>query len=408
MRVLAEKKGLTLDISIDPGVPDRLMIDGPHLNQILINLLGNAVKFTHKGGVRLMIARLREVNDTVMLRMTVADSGIGIPPGLRKTIFQPFERGRSEDRDRIAGTGLGLAITHRLIDMMGGTISLVDQNAPGTTFEITLPALRADEHQTMEPPVPIEPVSATAVRPLRILVAEDTPASQLVIRTMLEKRGHHVTLADDGQMAVDHAMCDDFDLVLLDIQMPHKDGYEAAAEIRRLPGQRGVVPVVALSAQAFVTDRQRAIEAGFDEHLAKPVRPAELGNLLVRVAEGAFARQPMVPALPETEPDMLAELREACGPDLFMSLLGVAVQSLGDDRAAMRGAYEASDFVAVRRFAHKLAGVLGQYGSLRAARTASAVETAEDAVLHQRLEALDAVVEEVLANLEKRQMLLAA
>ena len=406
--VLANKKGLSLDLTLDEHLPDRLMLDAPHLNQILINLLGNAVKFTREGQVALSVSLVEKKEGAVQIRFRIADTGIGIPDSMRARIFEPFERGRSADRDRIAGTGLGLAITHRLVAMMGGEITLGEQVGPGTTFDIRLWCQRAAD--VAWPEVSLSPVQAraepavrTASRPLRILVAEDTPASQLVIRTMLEKRGHHVVLTEDGQAAVEEATAADFDLVLLDIQMPRKSGYEACADIRRLPGPRGAVPAVALSAQAFVTDRQKALEIGFDDYLAKPVRPDELGRLLERVGEGAFKRDPFIPLPDDGEPDMLAELETICDASVFRHLLSTAVANIRSDHAGLTDAVIRQDLEAARRSAHKLVGVLGQYGSRMAAHTASAVETAQAAALPERLAALDTVVERTLIALDDRR-----
>ena len=402
MSVLAEKKGLTLDLTIADAVPDYVLLDGPHLNQVLINLLGNAVKFTKIGHVSLEVGYLPASTGGQELRFLISDTGIGIPPAMRASIFQPFERGRSGDRDQIAGTGLGLAITARFVHMMSGRISLLDHSGPGTTFEVVLPTELATKPE-LASPQPTEKPDMRPVRALNILVAEDTPASQLVIGTMLEKLGHRVTMACDGQMAVDLLGSDDFDLGILDIQMPHKSGLEAVGEVRHLPGRRGTIPIVALSAQAFHTDRQEALEAGFDDHLSKPIRQEDLNRLLHRVIDGAFVRAPAAIEGPTEEPDMLAELEEVCGAVVFNQLLGTAIENIEADHKRMAAALEAGAFTSVRSAAHKLAGVLGQYGSRHGAITASLVEKSDDDMLPQRVEALVGEISRTLETLRQRR-----
>lgn len=402
MSVLAERKGLKLNLAIADSVPGYLLLDGPHLNQVLINLLGNAVKFTRTGHVSLEVSALPSGTGGQELRFVIADTGIGIPPSMRASIFQPFERGRSGDRDQIAGTGLGLAITARFVDMMNGRIRLLDQPGPGTTFEVVLPAEVASKPELVSPQTTEKP-EMRPVRALHILVAEDTPASQLVIRTMLEKLGHKVTMASDGQMAVDFLGSDDFDLGILDIQMPHKSGLEVVGEVRQLSGRRGAIPIVALSAQAFHTDRQEALEAGFDDHLSKPIRQEDLNRLLHRVNEGAFERAPQVIEEPVAEPDILAELEEVCGAVVFNQLLGTAIENIETDHQRVATALEAGAFPSVRNAAHKLAGVLGQYGSRRGAIAASLVENSDDELLPQRVDALTDEIGRALETLRQRR-----
>jgi|GEM_PF-787114 len=402
MSVLAEKKGLKLHAAIADSVPGHLLLDGPHLNQVLINLLGNAVKFTKAGEVSLEVSVVAAPSGGEELRFLVSDTGIGIPPGMRKSIFQPFERGRSGDRDQIAGTGLGLAITARFVHMMGGSIRLLETAGPGTTFEVVLPAERAPQPD-LSTAQPAEKLLQRPMRMLNILVAEDTPASQLVICTMLERHGHRVTLAHDGQMALDLLRSEDFDLGILDIQMPRKSGLEAVAEVRRFSGRRGLIPIVALSAQAFHTDRQEALEAGFDEHLAKPIRQEELARLLHRVIDGAFTREALPFEDASQEPDMLAELEQVCGTEIFAHLLGTAVANIEAEHQRVSQALKGGDFDTVRRAAHKLAGVLGQYGSQSGATAASSVEKSDDGILPTQVDALFGEIAQTLDTLRQRQ-----
>lgn len=384
--VLAEKKHLALHVEVDPGLPDGILSDAARLNQILINLVGNAIKFTPSGEVRIRAELIAAADDTITFRLLVSDTGMGIPAELRKRIFQPFERSRAKDHEQISGTGLGLAITHRLVTLMGGKIRLKETEGNGTTFEIEMTCRRATAgHLSIsELSGANQPATTAPARAMRILVAEDTPASQLVIKTMLERRGHEVVVVDNGDAAVQAARAQGFDLLLLDIQMPIMTGYEVAEAIRRMPPPMGAVPMVAVSAQAFAADKARAIEAGFNENLPKPIRPADLDRLLQRVSAGDFlAPVPFIGEV-ESESEMLRELLEICEPAVFCSLLDVAAADIRKEKAALILAVAEGRGQDVRKIAHKLAGILGQYGSRQAFEAASKLEfSADDAIAAQ-------------------------
>ncbi|MCZ8187650.1 MAG: PAS-domain containing protein [Beijerinckiaceae bacterium] len=425
--VLARNKGLELSASVTEDVPQHVQLDPGHLRQVLINLMGNAVKFTPSGSVRLQVeARPSAQAGMVTLHFSISDTGIGIPEALRPTIFEPFERARLPDSQKAAGTGLGLAITRRLVTEMGGEIRLLPRQEGGTTFTFDLMVPVVEAPARSEARRNDRSASVPALRRMRILVAEDTPASRLVIQTMLEKRGHEVVATEDGCMALVEAGKGGFDLALFDIQMPGMTGYETVARLRAIPGPMGRMPAVALSAQAFQTDRQKAFESGFDDHLAKPIRPAELNDLLDRVVQGLVGRPPReaepeeVPMgvdlsqepLPadwhEDEHDPLGELEALCTPDIFRPLLETAIENIREESERLAAARASGDDIQLRRAAHKLVGILGQYHSLRAGQIAGAVEIAEAAELGSRLAALEAVNRTVLKGLEERLNRLAA
>lgn len=409
--VLAKKKNLALYVDIDPALPDGIMSDAARLNQILINLVGNAIKFTAEGEVRIRAELIATANETVGLRILVSDTGIGIPADMRKRIFQPFERSHANDREQISGTGLGLAITHRLITLMGGKIRLIEPEGRGTTFEIEMTCRRAsgDDMPAIAEPVDPKPQADTApARPMRILVAEDTPASQLVIKTMLERRGHAVVVVDNGKAAVHAASTQGFDLLLLDIQMPVMTGYEAAEAIRAMPLPMGAVPIVAVSAQAFATDRARAIQAGFNETLPKPIRPGDLDRLLQRAGAGEFSLPEIVAVDAEHESEMLKELLDMCGPTVFHSLLDVATANIHTEKAALMEAVTDGRADIARKIAHKLAGILGQYGSKQAFDAASKLEFAADDALATGAGSLGILIDATIDEMGRWRAKLAA
>ncbi|MFO0292471.1 MAG: ATP-binding protein [Rhodospirillales bacterium] len=279
-RALPGADTLAIGDAIAADVPPRVNGDAPRITQVLINLLGNAIKFTSTGLVELSVRCETDAAGARMLAFAVLDTGCGIPEEAQQRIFRPFEQGQPERMAAHQGTGLGLAICTRIADLLGGRLSLQSGVGRGSTFTFFVPLRPA-----LAPPAPkVAPVEpAGAPRPaLRVLVAEDTPASQLVIRLILERLGHSVQVVGDGLQAVEVFAPDRFDVVFLDIQMPRMDGLEAARRISRSARAAGVatLPIVGLSAFTQDADRRRAIDSGMSHYLVKPVRFADVERLM--------------------------------------------------------------------------------------------------------------------------------
>ncbi|MCA0405024.1 MAG: PAS-domain containing protein [Proteobacteria bacterium] len=417
MRVLAERKGLALNVEIDPTLPDGVEMDAARVNQVLINLIGNAIKFTPQGYVSLRVSGQVQPDGRLALDMLVQDTGSGIPPEVAERLFQPFERGMAHERGGISGTGLGLAITRRLVALMGGAVTL-EPGGIGATFRVTFVFNRA---RVSLAPVETLPVMPGAGRALHVLVAEDTPASQLVICTLLERRGHRVTLVPDGAQALAEAKRGGFDLILLDIQMPHLSGLDVVRAIRALPAPLGSVPVVALSAQVYPADRSASDEAGFDDHLGKPLRIAELDRLIQRVAHGDFWRggapleeeQEMESHGGDTDErtgirEAVSELHAMTGDAAIVELLDLALSNIDEEMGRLNEASLAADAARMRQAAHKLAGVLAQYGAASAARLAGAFERTEEANLPAQMAEVCAAIDRARAHLMESRAEVAA
>jgi len=245
--------------------------------QILTNLLGNAVKFTQAGEIRIRAFLETGNADQTYLKFSVADTGPGIPPELREQIFEPFKQGAADRLRPHAGSGLGLAICKRLAAAMNGSLELRADYFGGACFVLALP-LQTPESE-IEGGV-IELIKPIKNKSLNILVAEDTPANQLVIQLMLEGMGHTVRLVENGQLAVEAWRAGDFEVVFLDIQMPVMDGYEAARTIRGFGTTGSTVPIFALTAFTQNSDRVRALESGITDFLSKPIRARDINQLL--------------------------------------------------------------------------------------------------------------------------------
>ena len=270
---------LDIQSNIDPALPAQIVADDARLMQILTNLLGNAVKFTPSGEIRIRAFVESDAAQQPRLKFSVADTGPGIPPELREQIFEPFKQGAAERLRPHAGSGLGLAICKRLATAMNGSLELLADYHGGACFVLSLPLQTPEQEKAGGVIELAEPLESKS---LNILVAEDTPANQLVIQLMLEGMGHRVRLVENGQLAVAAWLAGDFEVVFLDIQMPVMDGYEAARKIRDSGTAGAEVPIFALTAFTQNSDRSRALESGITDFLSKPIRARDVKQLLQR------------------------------------------------------------------------------------------------------------------------------
>ena len=271
----ARQKQLGFSWTVSPGTPDFLMGDEIRLQQILLNVMGNAVKFTAAGSVTTEVSAVSVNEGRVELQFSVRDTGIGIPPEKQGLIFEPFRQLEGYMSRKYGGTGLGLAIVTRLLNLVGGRIWVESQKGAGSTFYFTVPFLLSDK------PVPprndTEAIQGPPISPLSILVAEDNDVNRLLAVRLLAKQGHMITEARTGLEALASYEQGAFDLILMDVQMADMDGFEATAQIRqRESGTGGHVPIIALTAHAIKGDRKRCLDAGMDGYLSKPIQPEEL------------------------------------------------------------------------------------------------------------------------------------
>ena len=277
---LAADRGLELRWSVDSAVPPVVVGDAGRLRQVIVNLLGNAIKFTESGSVALVVEQVRQDGQSTVLAVQVHDTGIGIPPDKMKAVFEPFTQADGSMTRRYGGTGLGLTITAQFVRLMGGDITVESEVGRGTTFAFTVklglpPAAPAAERE------PVQPARAAGVQSqqkLRVLVAEDNLVNQRLIGRLLQKWGHEVTIVSSGEQAVEATAASPFDLVLMDVQMPGMDGFEATQAIRGREAAtgRGHLTIIAITAHAMKGDRERCLEAGMDGYVSKPVEAAEL------------------------------------------------------------------------------------------------------------------------------------
>ncbi|MBF0295569.1 MAG: transporter substrate-binding domain-containing protein [Magnetococcales bacterium] len=283
MQVVAEQKGLTLGHRVATDLPEAVLGDDTRIRQILINLLGNAIKFTQQGGVEVVLTRHPDEPETLLFQVT--DSGIGIAPEQMETIFEQFTQADAGITRRYGGTGLGLTISRRLVGMMGGRIGVTSVLGQGSTFSFTLP-MRAVE-PSLSIAIPPEPLPATRPFSLNLLLAEDVEENRILFEAYLMQTPHHLVMVQDGVEAVERVQAEHFDVVVMDVQMPRMDGYTATRRIRQWERETGCapVPIIALSAHALEGEKQRSEEAGCTSYLAKPVNKKELLDRLRHVAQ---------------------------------------------------------------------------------------------------------------------------
>jgi signal transduction histidine kinase/ActR/RegA family two-component response regulator len=269
-------RGIGLRTEVAPEVPAQLLLDPTRLRQVLLNLVGNAIKFTPQGEVVIRATWADE-----QLRLEVSDTGIGIPAEHVERIFQPFVQADASTTRRFGGTGLGLTIVHRLVDAQGGAITVRSEAGKGSTFTVTLPAKATRRNNVSSGSLPVVPDASFAR--LAVLLAEDNPINEKVALKLLEHLGVKAEVARNGREAVELCADRQFDLVLMDIQMPELDGLAATRILRERHGAR--LRIAAMTANAMTEDRARAKEAGCDDFVAKPVRLEDLQKVLSRAVK---------------------------------------------------------------------------------------------------------------------------
>lgn len=262
LEIRAEKQQTNLQLELDPCLPRWVRTDSTRLRQVILNLIGNAVKFTLGGTV---VVRAR--NQGARLRVEVEDNGPGIAPEVQAAIFDRFAQADDSTTRRYGGTGLGLAISKQLVELLGGFMELDSEVGRGSTFSFEIDAPTAAQPAPSSEPSP----PCLGGRRLKILAAEDNRVNQMVLRNVLHRGGHQLAIVDDGQQALEAVRRGHFDLVLMDVQMPVMDGLEATRAIRALPGAAADTPIVALTASAITGDRERCLNAGMDSYASKPI-----------------------------------------------------------------------------------------------------------------------------------------
>ena len=359
----AREKGVGLSVAIEDAARITVRGDAGRLRQVLVNLIGNALKFTSEGGVDISVG----IDAAGDLRFAVSDTGPGISREGQASLFQMFNQVDGQASGKSGGTGLGLAISKRLVDLMGGRIGVESALAHGSTFWFTLPLRPATGDRTApagaaasQAGSPVSPQGIAPASALRILVADDNPVNQQVAAGMLRRGGHQVDVVGDGAAAIEAVAKGNYHLVLMDIEMPEMDGFEATRRIRALGSPIGAVPIIALTAHAMRGDEARCIDAGMSDYMPKPISRQRLDEAVRTWGRHAPAVD-RVERGPTIDQNTLDELIQTMGADA-----GLLFETFLSDSAvrasAIRAAAANNDKARLELELHSLSGAAGTMG----------------------------------------------
>jgi PAS domain S-box-containing protein len=381
--VRAERKGLGFDWRVVDGVPPLVSGDPVRLRQVLYNLIGNAVKFTQEGNIQVELETLPSETDEVVLRFSVNDTGMGIDPSKQESIFAPFIQADGSTTRQFGGTGLGLAISARLVELMGGRIWVESEVGQGSTFYFTARAGLARVDSNVASPQG-ETVSDNdlALRPLKVLLVEDNQINRKLVKVILEKRGHSVAAANNGEEALVKMGAGQFDVVLMDVQMPVMDGIAATEAIRNLEKDTSRnTPIVAMTAHAMKGDRERFLAAGMNGYISKPIEKEELLETVEKLAQENVDGVLVGTALPGMQNVPAMHRDEALGrlggdEQLLLDLGEVFIETLPEYLAAIDKALESRDARSLELASHTLKGALTSFSALPSVDAAMRLELA--------------------------------
>jgi CheY-like chemotaxis protein/HPt (histidine-containing phosphotransfer) domain-containing protein len=386
------QKGLAFEVRTLEASADAVRGDPRRLRQVLLNLVGNALKFTDAGSVTLSLRALRS-GGVIQAEFEVADSGIGIGEEALHRLFQPFEQGDTSTSRRFGGTGLGLHICKQLVAEMGGEISVKSRKGQGSQFRFSVPLAHGEEQSIVDRPAALASDSAKILEglTLSILVAEDNPTTQLLITQMMELWGHKVVLAHDGAEAVARAQAADFDVILMDMQMPVMDGLQATRRIREGTGPQAKIPIIAVTADAIAENHVGYYTAGVNAVFTKPIAWDVLARrikaLVAKESRQGAADEAVPPtALAVLDPAWINALKTGLNINAVKALLASCLDSMDRYPRELRRSIAAGDHAAARRAAHDLKGNCAQFGALQASDLARRIENeAHDAETLQRI-----------------------
>ena len=376
----ASLNNLRFEYLVSDDVPDHLIGDPHRLGQILMNLVSNSIKFTHAGKIAVSVRRESTQESRVVLLFSVRDTGIGIPSEKHQVIFDPFTQADGSTTRKYGGTGLGLSIAAGLVKMMDGRIWVESQPGDGATFYFTVTMNLTGEKQAGSARI-ADVARRRDKRNMRILLAEDNRVNQRLATHVLEREGHHVQVAGSGREAIAMLEQEDFDLVLMDIQMPDLDGLQATAHIRQMERTSGKrLPIVAMTAQTGDSDRQLCLNAGMDAYVSKPIRVSELMNLIESVVPGGSFMDSKKDQESVAEAQF-ANLNEALALDrvggdfeLLQEVVGLFLDDYPRAIEKIRSAVAANDASGVEHSAHSLKGSVSTFGAQDVFESALALE----------------------------------
>ena len=369
MSPMAEQKGLSLRVEIASDVPQTILTDGLHIRQILLNLLGNAIKFTTSGSVSVELKLVADAVGYPTLVLSVKDNGVGIDQDRLDAVFDPFVQADTSISRRFGGSGLGLSISRQLVELMGGSINLQRRPEGGTTATVMIPLAEMKPNAGIQPATPTVKETPAVGLGASVLLVEDVDINRELVTIMLNRMGHRVEFAENGAIALAMAArmneeSSGWDLILMDVQMPVMDGLTATRAIRALGGKAETIPIIGLSASAFAYEIQDCRNAGMNDHAAKPISAGELKRVVDRWVNQAIAAEGT------------NSLKESLN-QLFDERCRNYAQRLADVQVELRHANAASMHKLCSEavmLAHSVAGSAGMFGKSCLGELASEVE----------------------------------
>jgi PAS domain S-box-containing protein len=365
----AKKKGLVIAVECDPAVPQQMRGDPYRLNQVLVNLVGNAIKFTEKGEIRIKISQKEATQTEAVIRFSVSDTGIGISEENLPHIFSSFSQAGIDTARRFGGTGLGLAICQQLIWLQNGEITVTSTQGEGSCFTFDIPYQRCETGDSLQQKAPQIYDHKEVLKGIRFLVAEDNEINQKLIEHVVKKAGGALDIVANGQEAIDRLSCDPaYDIIIMDLQMPVLDGYTAARTIRREMGL--ATPIIAMTATALKGERQRCLDAGVNEYMTKPFEFADLYRCVLSLLT---KRSPVVEADPgQYDLSLLEEMNDE---EYLREILGLFLTNTPRLLKELSEAAADQDFEKVYSLSHKLKGGAGMLRSTGLMDALSAIES---------------------------------
>jgi signal transduction histidine kinase/CheY-like chemotaxis protein len=418
----AARKGLTISTKLDPDIPAYLLGDVARLRQVLINLLDNAVKFSDEGVICLALELAEERETAVTLRCDISDPGIGISPEQQLRLFEDFIQLEEGFSRRHGGTGLGLSICRRIVENMGGRIGVESASGKGSTFwfEMLLATAEAPKLESAEEERPrpylMEPVQKRGRR-ANLLLAEDNMVNQKLISTYLFRAGHHVDLASNGLEALEKASRQVYDMILMDVSMPEMDGLETASAIRHLPGAKGAVPIIAVTANALDGDVERCLAAGMNDYLSKPINREDLEDIVllwldrqnVNASDSGFHEMSVEQGSdgePLVDEPVLADLFANLDRDTAAELIGAFLVDSQSRYDVLLAASDGLNRKQIKQEAHSIKGAAASFGAMRLSNLCGALEVSTETqttqALSRKIQAIGIALDQTKVELERR------
>lgn len=382
--IRAKEKNIKLILEHDPEIPILLVGDSARFNQILLNLLGNAIKFTEQGSITITSKLLDSNKETALCEFKVIDTGIGIPKEKIKTIFERFTQASSDTTRKYGGTGLGLTIVQQLLELQGGGIEVESEVGKGSTFKFYLRFKQASSsvfEKNISEVSNSEIINLDYNKKLHILLAEDTPLNQRLVSKVLQKWGYDLDIANNGLEALNKLKTNSYDLVLMDIQMPEMDGYTASQEIRILSDEvKRKTPIIALTAHASKEEAERCLAIGMNAYVTKPFNTEFLRNLILQLTSTKTIDVKPIPVTPDFDKSELYDLsyliEHAAGDTSFLKeMITEFLNETPNQLSALNSDIKEEDFKKIKFTSHSMKGLFLTLGMNKAAKLLKEIET---------------------------------